>query len=236
MKPPRRYGRRGTVLIRFGTAATLAVVVGLAAGCNAGTSHDGKATAHTPLLTFHRYGLEFRYPAAWPSKEEPALTTSQSMLITYLTPSRLHNPCRTWTSRSGGGGTCRGYGIKSLPPHGVFVMWWLEGVTAGELVAGSRQTIGGDPAVVSEHDPAACGGLGAQVGIVAAIRRSWGNWYVMTACLRGPGLPEAEAAVRAMLRSVHVNLDASPSQATRRGLPAALIPKLIVRALAPVVD
>lgn len=163
------------------------------------------------MLTFRRYGLEFEYPAAWPVREEPALSTTQSMLIAYLTASKLRNPCRTWTSPLGGGGTCRGSAIKILPPRGVFVMWRLVGQPAGAPFRGSRQRIGGHPAVVSEHDPGACAGLEAQASIVAAILKGRANWYVMTACLRGPGLRGTEAAVRAMLRSAHLGATASTS-------------------------
>jgi hypothetical protein len=45
---------------------------------------------------------------------------------------------------------------------------------------------------------------GAKVGIAAAISTGSGNWYEMEACLRGPGLREAEAEVRAMLESVRL--------------------------------
>lgn len=187
-----------------GVVAATAASMSILASCSVGALHHGQVTGPVGLLTFHRYGLEFHYPTAWPAKERPAQSTSQSMLITYLTPSRLHTPCREWTSPLGGGGSCRGLAIKVLPPRGVFVMWWLVGLPVGLPVAGSRQIIGGHLAVVSMHDPGACAGLGAQASIVAAILKTQANWYVMTACLRGPGLPGAETAVRAMLHSVHL--------------------------------
>lgn len=46
---------------------------------------------------------------------------------------------------------------------------------------------------------------GAQQAMTAAILRAPGNWYVMTACLRGPALATTEAAVQAMLRSVRLD-------------------------------
>lgn len=41
-----------------------------------------------------------------------------------------------------------------------------------------------------------------QASIAAAIYRGPGNWYEMEACLRGPGLRQAEAEVRGCSASV----------------------------------
>jgi hypothetical protein len=173
------------------------------AACSPGASRDAAMSAPARTLSFHRFGLAFRYPAAWPAKTKPAFDTSQSMVIAYLTASRLHDPCQIRKIPLGTEGTCQGNALSALPPGGAFVTWQVEGVPLGSPLKGSRQAIDGHLAIVSRN-PIFCGGLGADASIAAAIRKSQGNWYVMTACLRGPGLRQAETAVSAMLHSVHL--------------------------------
>ena len=92
-----------------------------------------------------------------------------------------------------------------MPPRGVLVTWLLEGRPGIRPPAhGARITLGGRRAFVSARGSAACARLGAQQAMTAAIHRARGNWLVMAACLRGPGLAESEAAVWAMLRSVRL--------------------------------
>jgi len=79
---------------------------------------------------------------------------------------------------------------------------------SGRLAGGAHQCLAvaalSDLVNPGERGSAACAELGAQQAMTAAIHRARGNWLVMTACLRDPGLAENEAAVWAMLRSVRL--------------------------------
>lgn len=192
------------------SAAVLSAALAALAGCSGAATHTAGAqaargparptTGHTRFASFRRDGLAFRYPSGW----RPQLGEFPSSFVTRITAlsdTQLHNNCRTYPH----GGTCRGRILAALPPHGVLVTWLLEGWPGiRRPVHGARIFIGGHRAFVSTRGPASCAGLGAQQVITAAIHRTRGNWLVMTACLRGPGLSQSEAAVWTMLRSVRL--------------------------------
>lgn len=196
------------VMNKFRMLAALVAVLGAVAGCGAADTL-GSTAARVPvdatlgsarLSTFHRDGLAFRYLSAW-RPQLGIFPSSFATRITDLSPSRLRDPCGYGTDS----GTCQGQVLASLPPRGVLVTWLLEGRPGlGPPVHGRRATLGGHLAFVSTHNLISCAGLRAQQALTAAIRRSLGNWYVMTACLRGPALAKTESAVWAMLQSVRL--------------------------------
>jgi hypothetical protein len=214
-----RVGRRLTVMRRLSalvSAAVLAVVFGAAAGCSGAADHTagssvprasaglgsaGPAPGRVRWPGFRREGLAFRHPSAW-RPQFGLLVGTLATRITVLSTARLRNPCQTYPH----GVTCRGRILEVLPPGGVLVSWVLEArFGTGRPVNGPRTTIGGHRAFVSTRSWTGCPVPGAQQVITAAIRQSRGNWLVMTACLRSPGLPQNEAAVWAMLRSVRLS-------------------------------
>jgi hypothetical protein len=167
---------------------------------------NNRPAARVKMASFRGDGLPFRYPAAWTARRWPLLGTSMSMVITYLTQARLHDRCKPVTRPGVNGFSCRGPVLDDLPAGDVLITWSAMGMPDFmKPVAGERQVIDGHRAIVSYSDPRACETRGVQVGMAAVIYRDLpGNWYVMTACLRGPGLRAAEGEVRAMLRSVRV--------------------------------
>jgi hypothetical protein len=198
------------VMGRFAALAVLVVVLGAVAGCSGAADHTvsgvaarrpaSPAPGQMRFSGFRQDGLAFRYPSAW-RPQLGDVTGSFVDWITDLSPTRLHNICRVRPD----GVTCGGRVLAALPPRGVLVTWLLEGRPGiRPPVHGARTTLGGHQAFVSTHGSAACAGLGAQQVMTAAIHRVRGNWLVMAACLRAPGLAESEAAVWAMLRSVRL--------------------------------
>jgi hypothetical protein len=117
----------------------------------------------------------------------------------------LHNPCKRAKNAYGGVGVaCQGGVLDALPPGDVLIVWSIFGDDP-EPATGEHEVIDGHRAILSFRDDFVRGMTrGAQVGIAAAISTGTGNWYEMEACLRGPGLRQAEAEVRAMLRSVRL--------------------------------
>jgi len=198
------------VMGRFAALAVLVAVLGTAAGCSGAADRTvsgvvaRRSASPTPgqmrFSTFRQDGLAFRYPSAW-RPQLGDVTGSFVTWITDLSPARLHNTCRVRPH----GVTCGGRVLAALPPQGVLVTWLLEGRPGiRPPVHGPRITLGGHRAFVSARGSAACAELGAQQAMTAAIHRARGNWLVMTACMRDPGLAENEAAVWAMLRSVRL--------------------------------
>jgi hypothetical protein len=183
--------------------AAAGAVAAMIAGCSGGTSPSTPPAGKITMASFSKAGLSFRYPAAWTVKQWPLWMISDETTITYLTQARLHNPCKRSTNAYGGVGvSCQGGVLNALPPGDVFIVWSIFG-SDPEPATGKHEMIDEHRAIVSYHDTFVRGMTrGAQVGIAAAIPTGTGNWYEMEACLRGPGLRQAEAEVRAMLRSV----------------------------------
>jgi hypothetical protein len=198
------------VMSRSAALAVLVAVLSAVAGCSGATDHTVNGVAArspaspTPgqmrFSSFRQDGLAFSYPSAW-RPQLGDVTGSFATWITDLSPTRLHNICRVRPR----GVTCGGRVLAALPRQGVLVTWLLEGRPGiRPPVHGPPITLGRHRAFVSASGSAACAGLGAQQAMTAAIHRAPGNWLVMTACLRGPGLEESKAAVWAMLRSVRL--------------------------------
>jgi hypothetical protein len=99
-------------------------------------------------------------------------------------------------------------------PDGVLIAWSGDGFPLvqgqDELrgFGGSTTTVGGHRAKIDiQHNPvgAGCGQVGGDDLITAAIERGvTGNYFVMTACFRGPSLTAAEQEVQSMLGSVKI--------------------------------
>jgi hypothetical protein len=175
-------------------------------GCGRSASLDSQAMARVKMASFSGDGLSFRYPAAWTARRWPLFMISDERTIAYLTQAQLHDPCKRAKNAYGGVGvSCRGGVLNALPVGDVFITWALLG-DGPEPAAGEHLVIDQHRATVSYNDAHICGEIrGVERGIAAAIATGTGNWYEMEACLRGPGLPQAEAEVRVMLQTVRLH-------------------------------
>jgi hypothetical protein len=188
--------------------AAVTMLVTLAAGCASVTSaHPATAaTKSAPAAaSFSVMGLAFRYPVSWHRSRTwggdqpgfPALTV-------YLSnTSRLRASCVASTSPGRIAQTCE-YPVRVLPPASVLVRWSANGSPAWRMPK-ANTTIAGRKAAEMRTSGGWCAPLRATETITVIIARAApGHWYQMDACLRAPGLPQQQAQISSMLRSVRI--------------------------------
>jgi hypothetical protein len=195
--------------------AATAVPVLLTVGCASATStHPAAAgtagasptsSSHAaPTSSFSAMGLSFRYPAAWRSVIPRAGLSDFPAPIVYLSTSRLSGTCVVSASPGRTAATCA-YPIRVLPPGGVLVRWNANGLPKGQMPKATT-TVAGRGAVESKTRGGWCAVMGGTETITVMIPRAVpGKWYQMDACVRGPGLPQQEAQISSMLRSVRIS-------------------------------
>jgi hypothetical protein len=189
-------------------ATTLAAMAALAAGCaSATTAHPATTERERAPATasFSVMGLAFRYPVSWQrSRTWSSDLSSFSTLTVYLSStSRLRAPCVASTSPGRIAQTCE-YPVRVLPPAGVLVRWSANGFSTWRMPK-ANTTIAGRKAAEMRTSGGWCAPLRATETITVIIPRATpGNWYQMDACLRTPGLPQQEAQISSMLRSVRI--------------------------------
>ena len=190
------------------TLTAMAVLVTLAAGC-ASVTTARPATAErerAPATTsFSVMGLTFRYPVSWQRSRtwSSDLPGSSSLTVYLSSTSRLRAPCVASTSPGRIAQTCE-YPVRVLPPAAVLVRWSANGFPAWRMPT-ANTTIAGRKAVETRTSGGWCAPLRATETITVIIPRATrGTWYQMDACLRAPGLPQQEAQVSSMLRSVRI--------------------------------
>jgi hypothetical protein len=186
----------------------LAALAALAAGCASVTSaHPATAAKERAPATasFSVMGLAFRYPVSWQrSRTWSSDLSSSSTLIVYLSSTgQLRAPCVASTSPGRIAQTCE-YPVRVLPPAGVLVRWSANGFSAWRMPK-ANTIIAGHKAAEIRTSGGWCAPLRATETITVIISRATpGNWYQMDACLRSPGLPQQEAQISSMLRSVQI--------------------------------
>jgi hypothetical protein len=190
------------------TLAAVTTLVALAAGCASATSARPAAAAQErapATASFSFTGLAFRYPASWRRSRTwrsdlPGFSTS----IVYLSSTgRLSAPCVASTSPGRIAQTCE-YPVRVLPPAGVLVRWGAHAFS-GWRMPKANTTIAGRKAAELRTSGGWCAPLGATETITVIIPRARpATWYQLDACLRAPGLPQQEAQISAMLRSVRI--------------------------------
>jgi len=193
--------------IATAVAATTALVA-LAAGCASVTSARPATAAKErapATASFSLMGLAFRYPVSWRrsrtwSSDLPGFPAS----IVYLSStSRLRAPCVASTSPGRIAQTCE-YPVRVLPQAGVLVRWSANGFSAWRMPK-ANTTIAGREAAEMKTSGGWCAPLRATETITVIIPRATpGTWYQVDACLRGPGLPQQEAQISSLLRSVRI--------------------------------
>jgi len=194
---------------RFATTlAALAVPIALATGCASATSARPAATISErppPTASFSVMGLVFRYPASWQrSRTWPSDQSSFSGLMVYLSSTtRLKAPCITSTAPGRIAQACE-YPVRALPQAGVLVRWTANGFPNWHMPR-PNTTIAGRRAFETLTTRGWCAPLHATETITVIIPRAApGNWYQMDACLRSPGLPQQEAQISSMLKSIRI--------------------------------
>jgi hypothetical protein len=190
------------------TLAALAVPIALATGCASATSARPAVTISErppPTASFTVMGLAFRYPASWQrsrtwASDQPGFPR----LMVYLSSTtRLKAPCLTSTIPGRIAQTCE-YPIRALPRAGVLVRWTASGFPDWHMPK-PNTAIAGRRAVETRTIRGWCAPLHATETITVIIPRAApGNWYQMDACLRSPGLPQQEARISSMLKSIRI--------------------------------
>jgi hypothetical protein len=115
-------------------------------------------------------------------------------------------PCRTTSSGPAGGtfSTECGWPVKHLEPGGVLA-WWSSNTyftwNFDKDARGETLTVGGRRAKLSVKP--GCHDIDGQVSMTAVVEipNLPNNWDEFDACIRGPGIDQVEAQVRAFLAS-----------------------------------
>ena len=187
------------------TLAAMTVLAALTAGCASAHPATAAAKPAPAAASFSVMGLAFRYPVSWQrsrtwSSDQPGF----SALTVYLSStSRLRAPCVASTSPGRIAQTCE-YPVHVLPPAGILVKWSANGFPAWRTPK-ANTTIAGRKATEIRTSDGWCAPLHATETITVIIPRAMpGHWYQMDACLRAPGLPQQQAQISSMLRSVRI--------------------------------
>jgi hypothetical protein len=179
-------------------AAVLLALVTVATGCGGGTDAQAAARTDPSLVRYSDSSLSFSHPAAWkayPFRWDGGLHFRP---LVYLSTQPVHDPC----SMQGNTLSC-GFPVGRLGPGGALVTWNASSPPATGLGPGSRIRVGGRPARRVDTAGGICRSIGADRTINVLIQTSPrpSTPTEFTACLRGPGLAQAEKSVDALLAS-----------------------------------
>jgi hypothetical protein len=179
-------------------AAALVTLVALASGCGGGADAQVAAKTNPTLVTYSNSLLSFSHPATWKAYPFRWAGELHFSPMVYLSTQPVHDPCSTK-----GNATSCGFPVGQLRPGGVLVTWNASGPPAFALGPGTRVRVGGHAARRVETAGGICGRIGADKTIDVRIQTSPlpSPLTALTACLRGPGLAQAEQSVDALLAS-----------------------------------
>jgi hypothetical protein len=178
--------------------AVLAALAAITSGCGGGTSAQAAAKKDPKPVEYSDSVLSFSHPAAW--KAYPFRWDGELHFrpLVYLSTQPLHDPC----AMQGNTVSC-GFPVGRLRPGGVLVTWNDSGPPAMRLGPGSRARVGGHPASRVDTAHGICRSIGADrtIDVLVQTRPLPSPLMELTACLRGPGLAQAEQSVDALLAS-----------------------------------
>jgi hypothetical protein len=179
-------------------AAALAALVVLTSGCGGGSDAQAAAKHGPPTVEYSNSVLSFSHPAAWkayPFRWDGGLHFQP---LVYLSTQPVHDPC----SMQGNTLSC-GFPVGQLAPGGVLVTWNASSPPATGLGPGPRIRVDGHPARRLDTTGGICRSIGADRTIDVLIQRRPlpSTPTEFTACVRGPGLAQAEKSVAALLAS-----------------------------------
>lgn len=186
--PPRRL---------FTGAALLVSLVALTSGCGGGAEAPG-ATHDPATVEYSSSVLSFSHPAAWQAYPFRWAGELHYQPLVYLSTQPVHDPCSTQGST-----TSCGFPVAQLEPGGVLVTWNNSSPPATALGPGSRVEVDGKPATRTETAGGTCRSIGADRTIDVRVQTQPlpSPLTELTACLRGPGLPQEEKSLDALLAS-----------------------------------
>jgi hypothetical protein len=137
--------------------------------------------------------LTFEYPASWTARHYDDQST-MSTAIVFLSDQRMTSPCQD--------GGC-GLPLRHLNRGAVLVWteWGFPDWSFDKDAKGQPLTVGGRRARLLIEP--GCHQVGGEVSMKAVVERPQApdNWYELDACIRGPGVDQVEAQVRALLAS-----------------------------------
>jgi hypothetical protein len=185
-------------------AIGLAALV-LCSGCGQPPQPTPTATPSEEALPvlFDDSSLSFTHPAAWRDATFDVTPSFNFTWLVFLSTDAMRNPC----TRDGNGQRCNAYPVDSLSPNGVIINWSHWGFLGWELdpSKGPVINVGGRRATVDRRGVRpGCRAIGGEEEIVVQVEGpgATSNWFEMSACLSGPDLAPAHAAIDAMLASV----------------------------------
>lgn len=185
-------------------ALAILAMASVTSACGGG--NDATAAPKDPapaLKTYTGSGLSFSYPSAWKAYK-PTLPTVALHFnpLVYLSTQPVHAPCSTK-----GNTTSCGFPIDQLEPGGVLVTWETNGLLATDLGPGPQIQVDGHPAARQVKTGGECRRIGADetIDVSIATHTLPSALTYFTACLRGPGLTQAEKSVDALLVSTKFN-------------------------------
>jgi hypothetical protein len=180
-------------------AAALVVLAALISACGGGS--DARAAAKPdppPPVTYSNSLLSFTHPAAWTAYPFQWAGELHFQPTVYLSTQAVHDPCSTH------GNTTRcGFPVRQLEPGGALVTWNASNPPAVGLGPGTRIQVDGHPATRVDTAGGMCRSIGADrtIDVLVQTRPFPSTLTEFTACLRGPGLAQAEKNVDALLAS-----------------------------------
>ena len=178
--------------------AALVALAALTSGCGAGTDVQSADETGTEPVTYSNSLLSFSHPAAWKAYPFRWAGELHFRPMVYLSTQPLQDPC----SAKGNTTSC-GFPVKQLDPGGVLVTWNASSPPAMALGLGSRIQVDGRDARRVDTAGGMCRSIGADrtIDVLIATRPLPSTPTQVTACLRGPGLAQAEESVEALLAS-----------------------------------
>jgi len=179
-------------------AAALVALVAVTSGCGAGTDAQAAGKTDPKLVTYSNSLLSFSHPAAWKAYPFRWAGELHFRPMVYLSTQPLQDPCSTK-----GNTTSCGFPVKQLEPGGVLVTWNASAPPAMALGPGSRIRVDGREARRVDTAGGMCRSIGADrtIDVLIATNPLPSTPTQFTACLRGPGLAQAEKSIEALLAS-----------------------------------
>ena len=178
-------------------AGPLVALVALTSGCGGGNARAA-AKKESPLVTYSSSLLSFTHPAAWKAYPFQWPGELHFRPMVYLSTQPVHDPCSTK-----GNTTSCGFPVRHIEPGGVLVTWNASYPPAIGFGPGSHISVDGHPARRVDTAGGMCRSIGADrtIDVLIQTRPFPSTLTDFTACLRGPGLAQAEQSVDALLAS-----------------------------------
>jgi hypothetical protein len=181
--------------------AALTGLAALTSGCGGGNDAQAASTQPPSLVKYANSSLSFTHPATWKAYPFQWPGELHFRPMVYLSTQPVQNPCSTK-----GNTTSCGFPVQHLQPGGVLVTWNASYPPSFGFGPGSHVTVDGHPARRVETAGGMCHSIGADLTIDVHIQTTPfpSTLTDFTACLRGPGLAQAEQSVDALLASTRL--------------------------------